>query len=230
MIWEKITAIAALISIAISVVALLVAKSGSEKSSLIASEALKTARQSNDIALGRLRESPVIEIFSYDELLDFTNVKVLKEKLKITIGIRNSGEVAIDGLSMELIGIEPLTYPEHNPDNEIRPLPSIKANLGLDTTIQPDALTHIDMRIPLLRYLKELSDIVIEKNTIYKTVINVILQPKAIGDSLPSGVLSSDTQHDRKLIKLRFKPEVLNSEIAKKLLNDEIIPHRVYSP
>lgn len=228
--WEKIVAVSDLLSVVISVVALLVAKSGADRSTSIANEALQTARQSNDIALGRLREPPVVEIYSYDMILDFTDSEILKEELKVKISIRNPGKVAIDGLSMELIGIKPFTYPEHNPDNAIHPLPSIKVNVGLDTIIQPGGAAHIDMRIPILQYLVKLAELINQEKIIYRTAINIVLKPKAIGDPLPSKVLSSDTMNDRKLIVVRFHPDILHLPTVEQLLNKQSISHRVYSP
>jgi hypothetical protein len=227
---DQITAISALISIIISIIALLVAKSGADKSTLIASEALKTARQSNDIALGSMRESPVVEIFSSDDYLDFTSTDLLKEDLKVKISIRNSGKVAIDGLLMEIIGIEPFTFPDHNPDNVIRPLPSIRVDAGIETMIQPDGLAHIDMRIPILRYLVKLEKLIDERSDTYRTAINVVLMPKAIGDTMPSGVLTKYTMKDRRLINVHFDPAILSTNTVKDLLANEAIGHRVYSP
>jgi len=204
--WEKIATVSAIISVCVSIYALYVSKTGADRSSALAIEALNTARQANDITLGRIRESPIVEIYSYEkDVIDFTNIDLLNEKLKIKISIKNSGEVAIDGLAMEVIGITPFTYPTNDPDNEVRPLPSVKVDVGLETIIQPLALAHIDMRVPILKYLKELGKKIKDKSMTYKTTINVVLMPKSVGDSLPSGVLSEDTRDDRKLLQLNLK-------------------------
>ena len=229
--WEKIAALSALISVCVSIYALYISKTGADRSSELATEALKTARQANDITLGLVRESPVIEIFSYDkDVLNFTKTDLLNESLKVKFSIRNSGKVAIDGLAMEIIGIEPLTYPENNPDSEVRPLPSVKVDVGLETIIQPTALAHIDMRLPILLYLKELNKLLTDKEAIYRTTINVVFMPKAIGDSLPSGVNSNDSMNDRKLITIKFKPSITSTEWSDKLIMKNEIAHRVYSP
>lgn len=229
--FEKITAIAAVISILISILALYFAKSGSDKSTSIAIEALKTARQANKIAFGRLRESPVIEIFSkHDERMNFTNEENIQNDLEVVISIHNTGKISIDGLSMELIGIKPLTYQLGDETKPIEPLPSIKININLDTIIQPDALAHIDLRLPVLMYLKQLNKIIPNKSKQYMSSVNVVLHPKAVGDSLPTGVLSKDTTKDRVFIKLLFLASITETKVAIKLLSENNVIHRVYSP
>jgi len=108
--WEKISAISTFVSVFVSIVAILVAVIGTRTSSRIASQALETARQANDIALGRVKEPPAVELISITAKdLDFTQAKILDEELGTIIQIKNIGKVPIDGLAVELIGIAPLT-------------------------------------------------------------------------------------------------------------------------
>lgn len=228
--WEKIAAISALLSVLISVVALLVARSGSDRSLEIAKEALASARSANEIALGKIRALPIVEIYNYDEFYDLTVADVLYEPLKIKMSIRNSGEIPIDAISMELIGIEPLTFQDNDQDRPIRSLPSIHFDGKIKTMILPDGLAHVDIRIALLKYLVELEKILPDKDASYRTTMNLVLIPKAVGEELPSGVRSEDSREDRKLVTVHFTPSVLSSDIAKKLLVDPENAHRVYSP
>jgi hypothetical protein len=228
--WEKVAAVSALLSMLISVVALLVASSGTDKSTAIATEALASARQANEIALGKLRASPIVEIFSSKDFYDFTSADELKEPMKVIISISNSGEVPIDGLRMELIGIEPFTYKDGEADIPIRSLPSIYFDGKIGTMILPNGLAHIDIRIAILQYLVNLEKILPEKNSSYRTTINIVLMPKAAGEALPTGVRSKDTRDDRMLVTVHFHPSILSSDLAKRLLSETENAHRVYSP
>ncbi|RNC67290.1 MAG: hypothetical protein ED859_15190 [Desulfuromonadales bacterium] len=229
--WEKVTAISTLISVIISVVAIVVAVIGTRTSSKIATEALETARQANDISLGRLKEPPAVEIVSVTaQELDFTDPKVLSEDLKTIIQVRNIGKVPIDGLSVELIGISPLTYPIDNFSQVVRPLPSVLKDISLKTILQPEALANIDLRLLVLLYLEELDKQIQDKQLTFHSTINIVLHPKAIGDTLPSGVLSAITKKDRVIIKIRFKEAILSSDKAIELLKSKNVFHRVYAP
>jgi len=229
--WNEVSALAALGSFVISIAAFLVAKYSSKNSLKIAMEALKTARQANDIALGRISEPPVVEIFSkHDEIMEFSDPAGLIEDLKLVISIQNSGKVAIDAIGMELIGIVPLTYLVEDATKEVRPLPSVKIIIDLDAMILSKGLAHIDMRLPILLYLERLVEFLPDTSKIYITSINVVLSPKAKGDDVPSGVPSGITKKDRTLITVKFDPAVMEADIIKALFKERVFKHRVYSP
>ena len=59
--WDKVSAVVASISLAVSVVALYTAYDGTKSTNRIASEALETSRQANQIAMGLVREPAVLE-------------------------------------------------------------------------------------------------------------------------------------------------------------------------
>ena len=108
-VWDKITAIAATLSFGVSCVALWISFYGTQSSITISSEALQTARQANDIALGRLREPSIIE-YSEGELsdrfnFDFTVPGALSQPLQQYFTVRNSGKTNIDAISIEAVEI-----------------------------------------------------------------------------------------------------------------------------
>jgi hypothetical protein len=233
-VWDKITAIAAILSLGVSGGALWISISGTQSSITISSEALQTARQANDIALGRLREPSIIE-YSEGELsdrfdFDFTVPGALSQPLQQYFTVRNSGKTNIDGISIEAIGIEPFTYPLSNPGQPVRPLPYINIDFKFRTALQPDGFAHIDIRKIVLEYLTKLAPLLTIKDGVYTTSINIVLTPKATTETTPIGASSALSKNDRRLIEVKFTPDLLNSQEARAIVKDSEIQNRVFIP
>ena len=229
--WEMISALAAVVGLVISVIALYVAFSGTNSTNQIANEALKTARQANEISLGLVREPAVLEFAfsgSSQSTFDFTDQTVLKDELKSIITVQNGGKKAIDAVSMEIIGIVGLTQQLSKPTVEFRSLPSHAVRLDFREALQPQALAHIDVRKYFLIYLDKLRPALPDPKDIYSTVVNVVLSPKATNETTPSSAGSSATKNDRRIITIKFSPVVLDSAEAKAVLQSNDIAHRVY--
>jgi len=229
--WEMISALAAVVSFVVSAIALYVAFAGTKTTNQIATEALKTARQANEISLGLVREPAVLEFAFYDAsnfTFDFTDPTVLKKELKTIITVQNTGKKAIDAVSLEIIGIDGLTQLLSNPTLEFRSLPAHSARLDFREALQPQTLAHMDIRKYLLVYLEKLCSQLPDRKGIYSTVVNVVLSPKATNESIPSQAGTSVTQNDRRLITIKFSPAVLDSVEAKAVLQSNDIAHRVY--
>ena len=232
--WDKITAIAAILSLGVSCGALWISVSGTQSSITISSEALQTARQANDIALGRLREPSIIE-YSEGELsdrfnFDFTAPGALSQPLQQYFTVRNSANTNIDAISIEAIGIEPFTYPLSNPGQPVRPLPYINIDFKFRTALQPDGFAHIDIRKIVLEYLTKLAPLLTIKDGVYTTSINMVLTPKATTETTPIGASSALSKNDRRLIEIKFTPDLLNSEEARAIVKDSEIQNRVFIP
>ena len=225
---EKLTFILATISIVVSLFAVYISTKNAESSNRIAEEALKTSRQSNEISLGLVKEFPAVEIITNNKNFDFTNINALNGDFKNIITIKNIGKVPIDAIFMEVIGIIPFTYPLNNPEADIRPLPSVHFSIPFDTMLLPKALMHIDLRLPIMKYISKLH--IEDHTTTYTTMINIVLAPKSINENIPSGVSSNVTMKDRILITIKFNPSILSKEQSINILNNEKILHRVYAP
>lgn len=229
--WEMISALAAVVSFVVSAIALYVAFAGAKTTNQIATEALKTARQANEISLGLVREPAVLE-FAFSNAsqftFDFTDPIVLKEGLKTIITVKNTGKKAIDAVSLEIIGINGLTQLMSNPNVDFSSLPAYPARLDFREALQPQALAHIDIRKYLLVYLEKLSSQLPDRTGIYSTVVNVTLSPKATNEPTPSPAGISVTKNDTRLITIKFSPAVLDSVEAKAVLQSNNIEHRIY--
>lgn len=232
--WDKISAFAAIASLMVSGGALWISVSGTESSIKIASEALQSARQANDIALGRLREPSIIEFTESGTSkyfqFDFTTPGALSQSLKQYFTVRNSGQTNIDALSIEVIGIEPFTYLLANPGQSIEPLPYINIDFKFRTALQPNGAAHIDIRKIVLEYLAKLASQLTMKNGVYTTSINIVLTPKATTETTPIGAPSELSKNDRRMISVKFTPELISSEEAKQLIKDSEIQNRVFIP
>ncbi len=229
--WEMISAGAAVASLIVSGFALYVASSSSKTTNEIASEALKTARQANDISLGLTREPAVLEFAFSDSSrfeFDFTNASALTEELKRIVTIQNTGKKAVDALAIEIIGISGLTYLLADPTVQVAKLSAFSARLDLKSALQPQALAHIDVRNYLLNYLVKLSPSLPQSAGIYSTDVNMVLAPKATDEPTPSQAGLHVTKNDRRLLTIKFVPAVLQSPEAKAVLEMKEIPHRVY--
>jgi len=229
--WEKISALVAAISLLVSIGALYVAFAGTKATNEIAAEALKTARQANEISLGLVREPAVLEFAFSDEKsfkFDFTDTGVLKEDLKTIVTVRNGGKKAIDGVAIEVIGIEGLTYLVSNPSVDVRPLAAYSTRLDFRSALQPRSLAHIDVRKYLLSYLTKILPQLPDKNGTYSTVVNVVLDPKAVNEATPSSAGLSVTKNDRRLLTIKFNSATVESSEAKAILQSEQVAHRVY--
>ena len=229
--WEKVSALAAAISLIVSAVALYVAFAGTKTTNQIAAEALKTARQANEITLGLVREPAVLEFAFSDESafkFDLTDTSAIKEDLKTIITVKNAGKKAIDGVAIEVIGIEGLTYLVSNPSVDVRPLSAYSTRLDFRSALQPQGLAHIDVRKYLLSYLTRILPHLPDKGGTYSTVVNVVLDPKAVNEATPSSAGLSVTKNDRRLLTIKFNAATVESPEAKSILQSDQVAHRVY--
>lgn len=232
--WEMVSALAAIASLIVSAIALYVAFTGTKTTNQVATEALKTARQANEISLGLVREPAVLE-FAFSDTskftFDFTDPTALKEELKTIITVKNTGKKAIDAVSLEIIGIVGFTQLMSDPTVEFRSLPAYSTRLDFHAALQPQALAHIDIRKYLLVYLEKLRPQLTQltdRTGAYSTVVNMVLSPKATNESTPSPAGFSVTQNDRRLITIKFSPVMLDSVEAKAVLHSNDIAHRVF--
>jgi hypothetical protein len=231
--WESISSLAAVASLLVSVAALFISIVGTRSSTKISSEALETARQANDIALGRIRDPAVVEFAFSDKerfSFDFTRASPLAEELKHIVTINNVGKANADGLAFEAIGIVPLTFLTSDPHKEIKPLPSTSLAVPFRSMLRPGGIAHVDVRKLFLQYLAKLEPQLSEKGAVYSTVINIVIDPKALTDPIPSGAPSHLTKNDRRFATVLFSPSVLLSEEARRVLAEADVPHRVYGP
>jgi hypothetical protein len=229
--WNQVSALAAVVGLVISVVALVVAAIGTQSSNKLAAEALETSRQANSIALGLVREPAILEFaFSRSEhfFFDFSNPEVLQHELKKYVTLQNVGKQLIDSIVFECIGITGLTTQLSDPTHKFPVLPSVTERLDLRSALQPNGLMHVDMRRYLLLYLAKLVPNLTDMTATYDTVVNVVLAPKAINESTPAGVATGLTKDDRRLLKIRFTPGLLESPEARAVLADKSVPHRLY--
>lgn len=232
--WDQVSALAAVASLLVSFAALWVAISGARTSASTSNEALQTARQANDIALGRLREPSVVEFaFSKDSdnfKLNFTTPSQLSKSLSKIITIHNAGKTNIELIAIEAVGIQPLTYPIHETTHEIEELPTVNMDVKLRTALPPDGLANIDVRKIILEYLSALEPALEFKESLYTTTINIVLAPKSISESTAIGATSDLTQDDRRLLHVQFVPSIIATEIAQNILKDAAVQSRVLSP
>jgi hypothetical protein len=229
--WDQLSALAAAAGLVVSFIALIVAVLGMRSSTRLSTEALETARQANNIALGLVREPALIEYAFSDSkrfLFDFTTPRSLTEELKQIITVKNGGKKSIDSIAFEFIGIEGLTYLASDPTQQIRPLPSTNAKLEMKTAIQPEGLAHIDVRKYLLVYLTKLEPILANKEAEYSIGINVVMAPKAVDEPVHAGAPLHLTKDDRRLITVSFVPIILTSKEAQAVLQDQDVAHRVF--
>lgn len=229
--WDQVSALAAVVGLAVSVVALIVATLGARASNKLASEALETSRQANNIALGLVREPAVLEfaVSGSDQFFfDLSNPHELMHELEKYVTLQNVGKRAVDSIAFELIGIKGLTRQLSDPSREFPVLPSVTARLDLRSALQPRGLMHVDMRRYLLMYLQKLAPGLPERDATYDTAVNVVLAPRAVNESTPAGAAMGLTKDDRRLLTVRFTPGVLESGEARTVLADEAVQHRIY--
>jgi hypothetical protein len=99
------------LALIISAISLGVSIFFSSESARISSLALATARQANDIAAGRLREYPRIDIHVSDaDLSASARTDEELRKLRIVWNVWNTGTKIIIAFGLQIIAIPPLTY------------------------------------------------------------------------------------------------------------------------
>ncbi|MFM2589660.1 hypothetical protein [Vibrio sp. TBV020] len=224
-----------LITLIIAVATFFISNFNARKAQGKAKEALELAEKANKLAFDateitkrRFRSEPLVHINSVEQNIDLTSLESLGKNFSHILQIKNKGEIAFEDLSMELIGIAPKTYPITDPNNIIRPLPSVTHDVGLTVMIHPHNLANIDLRKPLISYLGKLSKQLEYEDEIYHTVINLMLLPTAVGDPLPSGVNRAGCE-DRVLITIKFKPvDFTEEKIETYLSHSQDLTHRVY--
>ncbi|CAI2302687.1 TPA: hypothetical protein NKQ26_004778 [Vibrio parahaemolyticus] len=224
-----------LITVIIAVVTFFISNVNARKAQRKAKEALEVAEKANKLAFEateitrrRLRSEPLVHISKFEKNIDLTSLESLEKNFSHILQIKNKGEIAFENLSMELIGITPETYKISNPEDIIRPLPSVTHDVGLTVMIHPHNLANIDLRKPLISYLDKLSKQLKYKDENYRTVINLMLLPTAVGDPLPSGVSRSGCE-DRVLLTIKFNPADFTKEkIETYVSHTQDLTHRVY--
>lgn len=220
------------VSILISVLAIYFAYDGTKSSNAIAMQALETARQANEIALGRIREPSILQFSDDDERkfhFNFTSAAELEREENSFIYFTNDGKKPVEGAVFDVIGIDSLTYSLDAPSIRVENLPSTNLTVTFNSAVQPAGAVRLDVRKFLLQYLKMLADKVPDKNSTYNTVVNVVIVPRALGESIAVGAPTKSSPRDRKLLTIIFKANVIDSDIAKKILSDPYVPHRIYS-
>lgn len=195
-------------------------------------QALELSKISNEIALGTKREQGTM-IFSEkgDDaiLFDLSDPLSLKGDLIKTIAFFNAGQLPASGISAELIGIEPMTYSLSNSENSISPLPSVMWDLNFSSAVLPSGVVTIDMRRPLLIYLKKLSSQLENKESIYNTTLNMVVSTKTIGNESFVGAPAEQSGFDRRLITVKFRPSIIEAADTAAILANNNEPHRVYT-
>lgn len=232
--WDIVSALAAVASFIVSLGALWIAISGTRSSVSIAAEALQSARQANDIALGCLREPSIVE-YAFRQnseyfKFDFTSTSALVVPLKKTLTIHNTGKTNIESIAIEAIGIEPFTYLLTDPAQAVSPLPSVNMDVKLRMALPPDGLAHIDVRKLILEYLSLLEPQLSFKGDVYSTSINIVLAPKSINESIAIGASSQHTKNDRRLVAVKFIPSLVNTAEAQSVLKELKAQTRVLAP
>lgn len=221
--WDMVSALVATASLIVSGVALYSANSNNS----IATEALKTARQANDISLGIARVPAVVEFADSNSDFDLTDEKGLAGDLKMTVTVENTGKKPVDALGVEIIGVEGLTYSPSNSGTEIHGLPSYSTRIDLTNTLQSGSLAIIDMRGLVLNYLAKLVPLLPAGTGTYTTVVNMVLEPKAVNEATPSQAGRGATTNDRRLLTIKFSPSVIQSQEAKSILSAKEMPPRI---
>ena len=220
-------------SILISVLAIYFAYDGTKSSNKIAMQALDTARQANEIALGRIREPAILQ-FSYDDErkfhFNFTSANELEREESSFIYLTNDGKKAVEGAAFEVIGMESFTYNLDTNTIHVGNLPYTNFTLTFNSAVQPNGAIRIDVRKFLLQYLNMLGNNISDKNATYKTIVNVVVVPRALGESIAVGAPTKSSPRDRHLFTIVFKANVVESDSAKKILEESYVSHRIYSP
>lgn len=223
----------AVLSIFISVAAVYYAYDGTRASNDIAMQALKTARQANEISLGKIREPSILQ-FSYDSEkkfhFNFTSASDLEYELKLYIDLTNDGNKVVEGAAFEVVGIDSLTYSVDDPSIRLKNLPSTNLTVTFNSAVQPEGAVRLDIRKLVLQYLRKLELQDYDKNAIYSAAVNVVTTARGLGEPIAVGAPTKSSPRDRQLLTIFFKPSVIDSDIAKKILSDPYSPHRVFSP
>jgi hypothetical protein len=230
--WEMVSALTAAASLIVSGAALYTAVTSVRTTNNIAAEALRTARQANEIALGVAHESAVIAFTgsdgSSDFMFDFTDAKVLSEDLKMIVTVENTGKRPIDAIEIEVIGINGLTYSLSDPETRLAGLPYYSTRLELTNALQPGTTAHIDVRSFILNYLTKLTPILPHNEGTYSTLVNMVLAPKAVNEPTPSQADGAG-KNDRRLLTIKFTPSIVQSQEARAVLEAKQIPQRFFS-
>lgn len=193
-----------------------------------AEKACNMAEESKQISLNRLRSVPSIKIANVDSPFDFMRANYVNKDLHYAITVINDGDIAIQNVHLEMIGITPLTYKLACPAEPVKPLPTQLFDTECHFLVLPKYYLAIDLRKPLTAYLKKLSAQLTFEDAEYLTTLNVLVLPTASGDLAPSG--TQNCQQDRTLIKITFNPIDFSPEnVSFFTCEFQDLKHRVYA-
>jgi hypothetical protein len=203
----------------------------SYRSDETAKEALQTARAANLIALGIKREYPVIDIENIEkDALQLRTIDDVRGR-KSEIIVRNEGPLPVVGLQLDLNGLSGLVYSLQDPEEAFKEdFAAKRTSTNLEEQLLPHGFAYIEMRIPILKYLKDLKLHYKDPNNLYRAAISVIVLPKAVGQEAPlQTAMLNPTIHDRTILEVEYVPSVIASPQTDDVSHEQP-RYRVYPP
>jgi hypothetical protein len=219
-------------AIVVSVISIIVTGFLSWQSNKTSSQALAVSTQANEIAVGRLREYPRIEIHaSDDEARASARTDEELKKLKIAWNVWNTGNKMISAFTLEIIAMRGLTYSlDLRPMDEPKELGDVtNYKIALAEQVTPDAIVRLDITKPILTHLRNLTAQYKEPTTAYRSALYVAVLPQESETTLPIQTPGQGNK-DRQLLNVDYTPSVLKSEaggqyIASLQPNNSIFPN-----
>ena len=199
------------LAFAVSLFALWFSISSTKQSNEIAAQALAISKQANDIAVGRTREYPLTEIGEVrSKGSAFTSVDAAKNA-EILLTIKNRGNVPISGVQLLVIGLSGLTYSLEDATEQYRDLSSLRYTIAFDEQLTPNGIAHLDIKVPILKYLHNLNPPFAHPNVVHRSVFNVVVLSKRAGEDLPIQTPGLPVK-DREIITVEYIPAIIHSQ------------------
>jgi hypothetical protein len=219
-----ISTIFSIISIWISIEA----NSTSKEANYIAQNAQQISQEANEIALGRFQAYPYIDVTNNqtpDKIDLLSKSDLINSSFEIFVD--NTGDVIIDQIAVEIIGLPGLFYSLEPTYEEFEfSKRSNTINVDLSQQLVPGGYVFMDLKSAVLGYITEAFTPPNEINSTYIISLNLIFAPRRFGDNLPVQT-PGNASNDRNILTLRISSDVLKSEEIKNQ-NKDLILTRVY--
>jgi hypothetical protein len=191
----------------ISAAALVTSFYSYKESTRVSTLALATARQANDISIGRIHEYPEINIAATGNL----SLLTLPQQHTVAWNIWNTGNKPITALTVRLIVLSGLTYSlALTPMDEPKLFGDfVDYKIMLGEQLPPDAFVRLHMTKPVLTYLRNLRGAYADQTAAYRSSLNVIILPHESGTTPP---IQSLVKKDRDILSIDYIPAVLRSD------------------
>lgn len=212
------------VALVISVVALMYTHRQTRASAATTEEALRLAKEANDIALGRAVEYPELRASGPSALM-LQQIDSIRNS-EYSVEIENRGAIPVGAVQVAIRGISGLTYSAGDFRSAYRgEFSELRETILFDEQLAPGDRVNIKILTLLLRYLRSL-DLRLTDGVQYTSVVEIRFLARKGANDLP---IRSLTRENEMRVSISFLPETLRTKEVAAIVQTRKPSHHFYS-